>query len=116
MTAPPVAGTGVRRSWTATAGLAGRSRAVRALTAAVVSAAVLVSVGGVLLPVDRPADRPLSVMAGVGLAALLVAAGQLARLRFRLGRGVVSVSWGEAAFIIGFVLAPPGWLPLVTLV
>jgi diguanylate cyclase (GGDEF)-like protein len=52
----------------------------------------------------------------VGLAALLVAAGQLARLRFRLGRGVVSVSWGEAAFIIGYVVAPPGWLPLATMV
>ncbi|GIM92857.1 hypothetical protein Ato02nite_046500 [Paractinoplanes toevensis] len=51
----------------------------------------------------------------MGLAALLVAAGQLARLRFRLGRGVVSVSWGEAAFIIGFVVVPPGWLPLATL-
>ncbi|GIF19251.1 diguanylate cyclase (GGDEF)-like protein [Actinoplanes tereljensis] len=115
MTAPPVTGTGVRRSWIEAAGLAGRSRAVRALTAAVVGLAVLVAVGGALLPVSRPVDRPLSVMAGVGLAALLVAAGQLARLRFRLGRGVVSVSWGEAAFIIGFVVVPPGWLPLATL-
>ncbi|MFI5890774.1 EAL domain-containing protein [Actinoplanes sp. NPDC051513] len=115
MTAPPVAGAGVRRSWIAAAGLAGRSRGVRTLTAAVVGAAILVAVTGVLLPVERPADRPLSVMAGVGLAALLVVAGQLARLRFRLGRGVVSVSWGEAAFIIGYVVAPPGWLPLATL-
>ncbi|GAA2654724.1 bifunctional diguanylate cyclase/phosphodiesterase [Paractinoplanes durhamensis] len=115
MTAPPVARAGVRRSWIDAAGLAGRSRAVRALTAGVVGIAVLVAVAGVLLPVSRPADRPLSVMAGVGLAALLVAAGQLARLRFRLGRGVVSVSWGEAAFIIGFVVAPPGWLPLATM-
>jgi diguanylate cyclase len=50
------------------------------------------------------------------LAATALAAGaQLARLRFRLGRGVVSVAWGEAAFIIGFVVAPPGWLPLATL-
>ncbi|MFC7276814.1 EAL domain-containing protein [Paractinoplanes rhizophilus] len=116
MTAPPVSGTGVRRSWMAAAGLAGRSRGVRTLTAAVVGAAILVSVGGVLLPVERPDHRPLSVMAGVGLAALLVAAGQLARLRFKLGRGVVSVSWGEAAFIIGYVVSPPGWLPLATLV
>src|SRR5690349_13966870 len=66
-------------------------------------------------PVGGPGDRPPSGMGGVGLAALLVAAGQLARLRFRLGRGVVSVSWGEAAFIIGYVVAPPGWLPLATL-
>lgn len=116
MTAPPVAGAGVRRSWIAATGLAGRSRGVRALTVVVVSAALPVAVAGVLVPADRPADRPLSVMAGVGLAALLVAAGQLARLRFRLGRGVVSVSWGEAAFIIGYVVAPPGWLPLATMV
>src|SRR4051794_6952868 len=115
MSAPPVAGTGVRRSWTAAAGLAGRSRAVRTLTAVVVSLAVLVAAGGVLLPTDRPAGSPLSVMAGVGLAALLVMAGQLARLRFRLSRGVVSISWGEAAFIIGYIVAPAGWLPLATL-
>ncbi|WP_433301080.1 putative bifunctional diguanylate cyclase/phosphodiesterase [Actinoplanes sp. CA-030573] len=115
MTAPPVPGAGVRRSWIDAAGLAGRSRGVRALTACVVALAVLVAVGGTLLPVARPDDRPLSVMAGLGLAALLVTAGQLARLRFRLGRGVVSVSWGEAAFIIGYVVAPPGWLPLATL-
>jgi diguanylate cyclase (GGDEF)-like protein len=115
VTAPPVADAAVRRSWTDAAGLAGRSRAVRALTAVVVSAAVLAAVTGPLLPVGRPDDRPLSVIAGAVLAALLAAAGQLARLRFRLGRGLVSVSWGEAAFIIGFVVAPPGWLPATTL-
>jgi len=49
MTAPPVAGTGLRRSWTAAIGLAGRSRGVRALTAVVVSVAVLVAAGGALL-------------------------------------------------------------------
>ncbi|WP_438872378.1 putative bifunctional diguanylate cyclase/phosphodiesterase [Paractinoplanes maris] len=96
-------------------GLAGRSRGVRALTAAVIGSAVLVAVLGVLLPLDRPADRPLTPVAGVALAMALVTAGQLARLRFRLGRGMVSVSWGEAAFIIGFVVAPPGWLPAATL-
>jgi hypothetical protein len=59
---------------------------------------------------------PLSALAGVGIATVIVGAGQLARLRLRLGRGAVSVSWGEAAFILGFALAPPGWLPLATLV
>jgi diguanylate cyclase (GGDEF)-like protein len=59
---------------------------------------------------------PLSALAGVAVAAGLVAAGQLARLRFRLGRGTVSVSWGEAAFVLGAVLAPVGWLPAATLV
>ena len=43
MTAPPVAGTGVRRSWTAATGPAGRSRGVRALPAVVVSLAGLVA-------------------------------------------------------------------------
>ncbi|MCY1142959.1 bifunctional diguanylate cyclase/phosphodiesterase [Actinoplanes sp. Pm04-4] len=98
-----------------TAGLAGRSRGVLALTIAVIGSAVLLAVLGALLPLDRPADRPLTPVAGVALALALVIAGQLARLRFRLGRGMVSVSWGEAAFIIGFIAAPPGWLPAATL-
>ncbi|MBL7256862.1 putative bifunctional diguanylate cyclase/phosphodiesterase [Paractinoplanes lichenicola] len=115
MSAPPVAEARVRRSWIDAAGLAGRSRGVRALTAAVAGSALLLAVLGVLLPADRPADRPLTPVAGVALAVALAAAGQLARLRFRLGRGFVSVSWGEAAFIIGFVVAPPGWLPAATL-
>ncbi|WP_312033892.1 bifunctional diguanylate cyclase/phosphodiesterase [Actinoplanes sp. TBRC 11911] len=115
MSAPPVAET-VRRSWIDAAGLAGRSRTVRVLTATVAAAALLVTVGGILLPVERPEHRPLSAAVGVGLAIALAAAGQLARLRFRLGRGVVSVSWGEAAFIIGFVVAPPGWVPAATLI
>jgi hypothetical protein len=96
-------------------GLAGRSRAVVALSAAVLAAAVAVAVIGVLLGPGRPAGDPLSTVAGIGVATALVAAGQLARLRFRVGRGTVSVSWGEAAFIVGFALAPPGWLPLATL-
>ncbi|MGX6602653.1 putative bifunctional diguanylate cyclase/phosphodiesterase [Micromonosporaceae bacterium Da 78-11] len=116
MTAPPVDGTGVRRSWTQAIGLAGRSRAVRLLTAAVSAVAVVVAVLGVLLPIDLPADRPLPAAAGVGVAAALVVLGQLARLRFRLGRGVVSVSWGETAFIVGFVVAPSGWMPAATLI
>ncbi|WP_250001086.1 bifunctional diguanylate cyclase/phosphodiesterase [Actinoplanes sp. M2I2] len=115
MTAPSGARASVRRSWIDAAGLAGRSRAVRALTGVVLGSALLVAVLGVLLPLDRPADRPLTPVAGVALAVALVIAGQLARLRFRLGRGVVSVSWGEAAFIIAFVVAPPGWLPAATL-
>ncbi len=104
-----------RRSWIDVAGLAGRSRAVRTLTAVVAGTAVLLAVLGCLLPVDRAAGRPLPPALGIALAVLLAAAAQLARLHFRLGRGDVSISWGETAFIIGFVVAPPGWLPLVTL-
>jgi len=97
-------------------GLSGRSRSVISLSAIVLAAAVLAAVAGVLMPGQRPAGVPLSALAGAGIATAAVAAGQLARLRFRVGRGTVSVSWGEAAFIIGFALAPPGWLPLATLV
>jgi diguanylate cyclase (GGDEF)-like protein len=96
-------------------GLAGRSRAVLALTVLVLAAAIVVAVIGVLLPAGRPAGDPLSAVAGAGAATALVAAGQFARLRFRVGRGTVSVSWGEAAFILGYALVPPGWLPLATL-
>nr|WP_296069605.1 bifunctional diguanylate cyclase/phosphodiesterase [uncultured Actinoplanes sp.] len=116
MSAPPVEPTAVRRSWIDAAGLAGRSRGVRILTAAVAAAALVIAAAGPLLPLSRPDDRPLSPVAGVAVAVALAAAGQLARLRFRLGRGVVSVSWGEAAFIIGFVVAPPGWMPAATLI
>jgi diguanylate cyclase (GGDEF)-like protein len=68
------------------------------------------------LPVPLPAGRPFPAVVGIVVAGALAAAAQLARLRFRLGRGVVSVAWGEAAFILGFVVAPPGWLPLATLI
>jgi diguanylate cyclase len=97
-------------------GLAGRPRAVRMLTGVVIGAALIVAVLGTLRPGHPVAGAPLSAVAGIGVAALLVAAGQFGRLRFRLGRGTVSVSWGEAAFILGFALAPPGWLPAATLV
>jgi len=114
--APRLAKAQVRRLRTADRiGLAGRSRGVLALTGLVLGAAVLVAVLGVLLPGAPIADDPLSALAGAGVATVLVAAGQFARLRFRLGRGTVSVSWGEAAFILGVVLAPPGWLPMATL-
>ena len=115
VTARPVAEPPVRRSFSDAAGLAGRSRGVRALTATVIGSAVLLAVLGVLLPLDRPADRPMTPVVGAALAVAVIIAGQLGRLRFRLGRGMVSVSWGEAAFIIGFVVAPPGWLPAATL-
>ena len=94
----------------------GRNGPVRALTPVLVAAAVLVAVVGTVLPMHRPPDAPLSPLTGAGVAVLLGVAGQLARLRFRLGRGTVSVSWGEAAFVIGFVLAPAGWLPAATLI
>ena len=72
-------------------------------------------IGG-LLSGARAGERPLPTAAGVAVAAVLAGGAQLARLRFRLGRGVVSVSWGEAAFILGFAVVSPGWLPAATLI
>ena len=95
-------------------GVAGRPPQVLALNAIVLVVAVCIVVAGLMRPGSAPGGGPLSALAGPGVAAALVAAGQLARLRFRVGRGTVSVSWGEAAFILGFALAPPGWLPLAT--
>jgi diguanylate cyclase (GGDEF)-like protein len=98
-----------------TAPVAGRPLTVRILTPAVVGAAVLVAVLGILFPGHQVTGAVVPAPVGIAAAAALVAAGQLARLRFRLGRGTVSVSWGEAAFILGFALAPPGWLGAATL-
>jgi diguanylate cyclase len=92
-----------------------RPKAARILTGIIVGAALLLAVLGVLLPLRRPETLAISPAGGIGAAILLAAFAQLARLRFRVGRGTVSVSWGEAAFILGFALAPPGWLPAVTL-
>jgi diguanylate cyclase (GGDEF)-like protein len=86
------------------------------LSVTVLTVAVLAALIGVLLPGSPPPAAPLGTLAGAAAAAVVVAAAQLARLRFRVGRGTVSVSWGEAAFILGFALAPPGWLPLATFV
>ncbi len=91
-----------------------RSRDVVVLSAVVLGAAVLAVIIGVLVPIGRPAGGPLGSVAGAGVATLLVAGAQLARLRSRVGRGTLSVSWGEAAFVLGFALVPPGWLPLAT--
>jgi diguanylate cyclase len=97
-------------------GLAGRPRALRIFTVIVLCVALAVAVAGLLLSPHRIDGDPLSALVGVGVATGLVLAGQLARLRFRVGRGTVSVSWGEAAFILGAVVAPAGWLPAATMV
>ncbi|MBF9128883.1 bifunctional diguanylate cyclase/phosphodiesterase [Plantactinospora sp. S1510] len=71
---------------------------------------------GFLIPTELPADDPLPALARLGIAAAVVAVAQLFRLRFRVSSGMVSVTWGEAAFIIGLSLVPPGWLPAAFLV
>jgi diguanylate cyclase (GGDEF)-like protein len=97
-------------------GGAGQPRPVLALTGTIVSVAVVAVVLGARLPVDLPDNDTLTLAGRVGIAAALAAAAQLARLRFRLGRGAVNVSWAEAAFIVGIHVAPAGWLPAATLV
>jgi diguanylate cyclase (GGDEF)-like protein len=97
-------------------GIAGQPGAVLALTATVLCMALLAVVVGVRLPFELPVGDTLTLAGRVGIVAALAAASQLARLRFRLGLGAVSVSWGEAAFILGFHLVPVGWLPAATFV
>ncbi|MDI6098360.1 bifunctional diguanylate cyclase/phosphodiesterase [Actinoplanes sp. NEAU-A12] len=92
-----------------------RPRPVRLLTTVVVIAAAAAVVLGALQPVPLAAGRPLSPVHGVCVAAVLAAIAQLAGLRFRLGPDAVSVSWAEAAVVVGFVVAPAGWLPAATL-
>jgi diguanylate cyclase (GGDEF)-like protein len=116
MTTPPSLTTELRRERPpAGCGPVSRPNGGRVLTAVVLAAAVVVAVIGVLLPLRRPESVALAPVGAVGVATLLAAAAQLARLRLRVGRGTVSVSWGETAFILGFALAPPGWLPVATL-
>jgi diguanylate cyclase (GGDEF)-like protein len=105
----------VRESWTGATGAMGRPRPVRILTAVVVIAAAAAVILGALQPVPVADGRPLSPVNGVCVAAVLSAIAQLAGLRFRLGPDAVSVSWAEAAVVVGFVVAPAGWLPAATL-
>ncbi|SDT70249.1 bifunctional diguanylate cyclase/phosphodiesterase [Actinoplanes derwentensis] len=90
-------------------------RPVRILTVVVVIAAAAAVVLGALQPVPEVSGRPLSPIDGVCVAAVLAAIAQLAGLRFRLGPDAISVSWAEAAVVVGFVVAPAGWLPAATL-
>jgi diguanylate cyclase (GGDEF)-like protein len=89
---------------------------VLAFQAVVLVAALTAALIGILRPATLPADAALSPSARLGLVAAVVALAQLARLRFRMSSGGVDVTWGEAALIIGFYLAPAGWLPAATFV
>jgi predicted signal transduction protein with EAL and GGDEF domain len=84
---------------------------VRVLWTVVITAALAVVVAGLALPVEHPADAPLTPWARLAIAAALMALAQLARLRLRVGSGTVNVAWGEAALIVGLYLVPAGWLP-----
>ncbi|MFI1990130.1 putative bifunctional diguanylate cyclase/phosphodiesterase [Actinoplanes sp. NPDC020271] len=90
-------------------------RPSRVLTVAVVVAALAAALLGALQPVHLPPGSPLSPVYGGCVAAVLAAIAQLAGLRFRLGPDAVSVSWAEAAVVVGLVICPAGWLPAATL-
>ncbi|MCW6008423.1 EAL domain-containing protein [Micromonospora sp. CPCC 205371] len=86
------------------------------LTLIVLAAALSAAVVGLATPADPPPAGPLSPLSRLGIAAGVMAIAQLARLRLRVASGLVSVTWGEAALIIGLYLAPAGWLPAATFV
>jgi diguanylate cyclase (GGDEF)-like protein len=46
------------------------------------------------------------------LAAAVIAAGQLARIRIRIGADYLLIGLGESAIITAFCLVPPVWVPL----
>ncbi|MEJ3741930.1 bifunctional diguanylate cyclase/phosphodiesterase [Actinomycetes bacterium KLBMP 9797] len=86
-----------------------------AYTVIVVLAAVAAAGASLLFAFDARPGGALPPLARFGLAAGVMAVAQLARLRLRVPSGVVSVTWGEAALIIGLYLAPAGWLPAATI-
>ncbi|GLH98035.1 EAL domain-containing protein [Phytohabitans aurantiacus] len=96
-------------------GTAGAGRTL-VLTLIVLAAALSAAVVGLVTPADAPPAGPLSPLSRLGIAAGVMAVAQLARLRLRVASGLVSVTWGEAALIIGLYLAPAGWLPAATFV
>ncbi|MDG4820973.1 bifunctional diguanylate cyclase/phosphodiesterase [Asanoa sp. WMMD1127] len=85
-----------------------------AFTALLVVLAVVATMVGLLWPAHIPAGDPLPPIARFGIACGVMALAQLASLRLRIGSGRLSVTWGEAALIIGLYAAPSGWLPAAT--
>ncbi|MFI6759098.1 putative bifunctional diguanylate cyclase/phosphodiesterase [Micromonospora sp. NPDC050417] len=89
------------------------------LTAAVLAAALAAAGAGLAVPAQLPPDDPLDSvepLVRIAIVAGVFALAQLARLRFRVAAGMVNVTWGEAALVIGLYLAPAGWLPVAALV
>ncbi|WP_121162505.1 putative bifunctional diguanylate cyclase/phosphodiesterase [Micromonospora pisi] len=89
------------------------------LTAAVLAAALAAAGAGLAVPAQLPPDDPLGSvepLVRIAIVAGVFALAQLARLRFRVATGMVSVTWGEAALVIGLYLMPAGWLPVAALV
>ncbi|MGC4894813.1 putative bifunctional diguanylate cyclase/phosphodiesterase [Micromonospora sp. DT31] len=85
------------------------------LTVAIALTGLLAAVWGLTVAEHLPAGHPPSGPARFGLAAVVFAVAQLARLRFRAASGMVSITWGEAALVICLWLVPTGWLPAAAL-
>jgi predicted signal transduction protein with EAL and GGDEF domain len=100
----------------AQAGIASTPRRLLVLTTAVLAAAIAAAGVGLAVPADLPPDDPLDPLARLAIVVGVMALAQLARLRSRVGSGTVSVTWGEAALIVGLYLSPAGWLPAATLI
>lgn len=73
--------------------------------------AALCTVGIGLSISSDPHSAEVPAPARFAIVVLLLGVAQLARLRFRIGTGTVSFTWGEAALIVGLYLVPSGWLP-----
>lgn len=92
------------------------SRPAVTLMAATVVAGLAVAGIGLALPVDVAESGPLPAPLRFVLAGAAMAAAQLARLRLRVGTGVISITWSEAALLVCLCLVPATWLPAATFV
>ncbi len=95
-------------------GLAGGSRRLVALYAAVIPAAVVIAVVGAVGYAPAPVEHGAAVRLAAAVVAVVLA--QLARVRVRIGKALISLGWGEAALIIVVFMVPLGWVPAVVLV
>ncbi|MEV0727809.1 EAL domain-containing protein [Polymorphospora sp. NPDC050346] len=103
------------QAWPAPSSAPSGLRRIVPLTGAVLTLAITAVVLGPIFAGGSPGGTS-DLLARLGIVAVVFAAGQLARLRLRVGSGGVSVTWGEAALIVGLHLVPAGWLPAATLV
>ncbi|GAB7040458.1 putative bifunctional diguanylate cyclase/phosphodiesterase [Catenuloplanes niger] len=88
--------------------------AVRTLHASVLAVGLAAALLGLLLPAAGTLTGGLPTPIRWAVVAGLVACGQLARVRVQVATGSVSLTWGEAALIVGLHLLPAQWLPAAT--
>ncbi|WP_413775611.1 putative bifunctional diguanylate cyclase/phosphodiesterase [Micromonospora sp. RTGN7] len=85
------------------------------LTVAIALTALSATAIGLILPTHLPSDAPIPAAARFAIGVAVFALAQLARLRFRVGSAMVSITWGEAALIVSLYLVPASWLPAAAL-